>query len=326
MSRVISVPALECKQNNQVFYTSIINSKVLKEVCFISRRDEDKKRGFQRLLNTGRAKAIAKYLDENKGVIPSAIILSAQDKAKLNYDKENLRLTFSVVKDSFLVIDGQHRLYGLVEAKNNYDMPVVIFTNLNSSAEVSLFIDINTTQKGVPSALLLDIKQLAGRETKLEELQRELFDLLNKDSVLAGLLSASRSVPGKISRTSFNEATKVIFQNGPLSEQSIDIMHKALKNYLSAAEYVFKLSKSPNARLNKTVLFKALCEIFNEVANRCIQEKGNLKTESLIEIMEPISTINFDAYTGSNKATLQRIVADMRYELNKYASVSEEMF
>jgi len=206
----MSLNAIECKQNEMSFCVAIINSSVLKQMCFVSRKKEDPLKGFQRLLNAKRAKDIANYLDNTKGIIPSALIVSAQDNAKLRYDKKNLKLSFEVVEESFLVIDGQHRLYGLCEAKNDYDIPVIIFENLKSSDEVKLFIDINTTQKGVPMALILDIKKQAGTETKLEERQRELFDKLNSDSVIAGYLLPNESKAGKISRTVFNASTKSI--------------------------------------------------------------------------------------------------------------------
>ena len=106
-----------------------------------------------------------------------------------------------------MVLDGQHRLYGLIKAEKTYQMPVIIFNDLNATKEVTLFIDINTTQKGVPTTILLDIKNLSGRETKKEDLQRQLFDKLNTDSVLAGLLSPAKSKVGKITRVSFNQAT-----------------------------------------------------------------------------------------------------------------------
>lgn len=329
MATKISVSAIECKQNNQTFYSTVLNSEDLKEICVITRRNEDHDKGFQRLLNKSRAKDIAKYLDEKKGVIPSSIILSAQSNTKILYDKEKSNIVFPKVKDSFLVIDGQHRLFGLFEAKNSYNIPVIIFNNLKSSDEVSLFIDINTTQKGVPSALLLDIKQLAGRETKIEELQRELFDLLNNNpSPMTGLLSPSKSTVGKISRAAFNESTSVIFQTGPLSEQrDIEIIYKGVKNYLTAVEHTFKISKSEEAKLTKAILFKAVFQIFNEVLNRSLQETGNVKVESLKKYLEPIAVLEYDNYTGSNRATLNRVISDMRYELNKYGdTLSEDMF
>ena len=163
---IVKFNALECTQNNQTFLLTILPNDILKEVCFVSRRDEDPIKGFQRSLNESRARDIAKYLDNLNGVIPSALILSAQPNAKLNYDKKSSQIRFETHQNSFMVLDGQHRLYGLIKAEKTYQMPVIIFNDLNATKEVTLFIDINTTQKGVPTTLLLDIKNLSGRETK----------------------------------------------------------------------------------------------------------------------------------------------------------------
>ena len=86
MSKTVRFKTLECKQNDKTFYVSILPNDVLKSVCFVSRRDEDSEKGFQRTLNESRAKDIARYLDELKGIIPSALILSAQDNAKFAAD------------------------------------------------------------------------------------------------------------------------------------------------------------------------------------------------------------------------------------------------
>ena len=139
-----SILALECNQNKKRFFIVSMESNDLKEMCFVSRKKENPIKGFQRLLNQNRAKSIANYLDEEKGVIPSAIILSAQDNAKIRYDAKTKKISFEKCSESMLVIDGQHRLYGLFETNNNYEIPVIIFDGLTSSEEVRLFIDINT--------------------------------------------------------------------------------------------------------------------------------------------------------------------------------------
>ena len=38
MATKISVSAIECKQNNQTFYSTVLNSEDLKEICVITRR------------------------------------------------------------------------------------------------------------------------------------------------------------------------------------------------------------------------------------------------------------------------------------------------
>lgn len=321
-----TIPALKCEQNKVKFYLVSMESDILKEMCFVSRRKEEPIKGFQRLLNKKRAKSIANYLDDEKGVIPSALILSAQDSAKVRFDEKRSQLSFEICSESMLVIDGQHRLYGLFDAKRSYEIPVVIFDGLNSSQEVRLFIDINTTQRGVPSALILDIKSQAGTETKLEERQRKLFDKLDEDSVLSGYLLRNESKAGKISRTVFNGSTKTIFETGPVASYSDKIIYMTLKNYLEAIDYVFKMSGNINARINKTILFKAVMDIFNDVCEKCLIKYKDLKVESLKDYLDPLKDLNFDEYTGTNKATESKIVGDMKNLLKEPIAVDEDMF
>ena len=321
-----SVSAIECSQNGKKFILTTLNSKVLKEMCFVSRKKEDPLKGFQRLLNKKRARDIATYLDKENGIIPSVLVISAQDNTRIRYDNSTLKLSFEIVEEGFLVIDGQHRLYGLVEAENDYDMPVVLFSDLKTTDEVKLFIDINTTQKGVPSALILDIKNQAGTETKIEERQRELFNKINEESVIAGYLLANESKAGKISRTVFNGSTRYIFENSAVSEMGDDIIYQTIKNYLEAVDHVFKMSGSKDARITKTVLFKSVMTIFNEICEKCLIKYNNVKVESFTDYMEALRDLNFEEYTGTNKATENRIVSDIRSLLKETVQLSGDMF
>ena len=318
MSKTVRFKTLECTQNDKTFYVSILPNDVLKSVCFVSRRDEDSEKGFQRTLNESRAKDIARYLDELKGIIPSALILSAQDNARFAIDSSKGEISFVTNPNSFMVLDGQHRLYGLLKSTKKYVIPVIIFNKLNTTQEVNLFIDINTTQKGVPTTLLLDIKNLSGRETKKEDRQRQLFDRLNKESVMAGLLSPAKSQVGKITRVSFNQSTSELFESGFFQDKDNETIFKGVKNYLEAAEKVFKKSKSEKAKLTNSIFFRALFAVFHEVVDKALKEFSDLKVESFSNVLEPISKLNFDSYTGTSNATLSKVVSDMRIELNEY--------
>lgn len=318
MSKTVRFKVLECTQNDKTFYVSILPNDVLKSVCFVSRRDEDSEKGFQRTLNESRAKDIARYLDELKGIIPSALILSAQDSARFAIDLNKAEISFVTNPNSFMVLDGQHRLYGLLKSIKSYVIPVIIFNKLNTTQEVNLFIDINTTQKGVPTTLLLDIKNLSGRETKKEDRQRQLFDRLNQESVMAGLLSPAKSKVGKITRVSFNLSTSELFDSGFFQDKDNETIFKGVKNYLEAAEKVFKKSKSEKAKLTNSIFFRALFSVFQEVVDKALKDYSDLKVESFSNVLEPISKLNFDAYAGTSNTALSRVVSDMRKELNEY--------
>ena len=113
MTKKSSIPnkflAIPITYNDTTIYISVISSKTLFATAKISRADEDKEQGYQRLLNKKRAKEIADYINQGN-VIASAIILSAEKTAQLKFDDNNF--TYSLAPDSFIVIDGQHRLYG----------------------------------------------------------------------------------------------------------------------------------------------------------------------------------------------------------------------
>ena len=321
----IRLQALVCKQNNKSFFVSVMNSRDLKQMCFVSRKKEDPLKGFQRLLNEKRARNIASYLDGGDGVIPPALILSAQPTAQISYEKRTLELSMELRKETLLVLDGQHRLYGLFNATREYEIPVVIFSNLTTQEEIRQFIDINTTQKGVPSALLLDIKSQAGTETKIEERQRNLFDRLNAESVLAGMFSPNESKAGKISRTTFNQGTKAIFENGPLSSQTDDIIFGAVSNYIEALDLIFKETESDDAKLTKNVMFKAMMYLFNEICEKCLSIYGDFKTKSIMQYLNPLINLDYSNYTGTNKATENRIMLDVRSALREEISLNGDM-
>lgn len=311
----VQIPAIRCEQNGKKFYLASISSKILEQTCFISRRETDPVKGFQRNLVEQRAKAITKYMDEDKGCLPTTLILSSQDELIFN----NNQISFTINPHLFMVLDGQHRLYGLNFSTNDYQIPVAIFEKLTIVDEVNLFIDINTNQKGVPTALLLDIKELTGKETSTEEKQRELFDKLNDNSPLSGLLSPIKSKSGFIARNVFNQATKDFLENGYFSDKEIDTIYKGTKNYLEACEIVLNASKNDKAKLTTANLFKAVFSLFNDIIDKTFQSFGDLKVEHLQEVMMPISKTNFDKI-GTNNAELRDLLNDMKSQLNGYSS------
>jgi DGQHR domain protein len=322
----IKLNALVCEQNGKSFYLAIMASKNLETMCFVSRKREEPTKGFQRLLNKNRARNIADYLDKNKGIIAPALILSAQSNAKIKYCKDKMELSMNCVKESLLVLDGQHRLYGLIKAENEYNIPVVIFDKLSAQDEIRQFIDINTTQKGVPAALLLDIKGQAGTETSIEERQRIMFDKLNECSVLAGMFSPNQSVSGKISRPAFNDATRSIFDDGVISSRTDEVIYNALRNYLEVLDRIFKKTEIPDAKLTKNVVFNATMTLFNDIFEKCVAQYSNFKVESLEKYLAPIERIEPEVFGGSNKVTIQKISNAMRRLLMENVNVDEDMF
>ena len=146
--------------------------------------------------------------------MPTSIILSAQEDSELEIVGKGKTLSFKAHPKAFLVLDGQHRVYGFSLAKTYLRVPVVIYNGLSRADETRLFIDINSKQKGVSNELLLDIKKLAEYESSEEVLLREVYDLFNGDSgsALYGKLSPSKRSQRKISRVTFKHGVSAILK------------------------------------------------------------------------------------------------------------------
>lgn len=278
-----SYPALRMEQNNQKFYFTTMPKADIFPFCYVADRNEDPAKGFQRVLDITRAKDISKYLDESRGSIPTNIVLSAQPEAEFKYDSSKKTLKFKRCPKSFLVLDGQHRLYGYGLTQKDHRVPVAIYEGLSKQAEVALFIDINTTQRGVPAALLLDIKHLAERESVEEAQLREMFDAIGSqtDSPLYGLTSASQSARGRIARPSFNKAVQPLIRIAVMEQLPREKRFELFKNYLRAVDQTLADPKL----LRIAAYFESFCAIFDEVLRLSRERHSNYKLESLAKVL-----------------------------------------
>ena len=267
------------KQNNFEFYVTSIPSKVLAQICFVTNRYEDPEQGFQRELDKKKAEKIAEFLNTGMGVIPSSIILSAQTEADIKIDR-NKTIVIKNVSKAFLIIDGQHRVYGYKLSTQNVRIPVVIFNALSKQDEARLFIDINTKQSPVPNALLLDIKKLAVYENEKENFLSQVFEYFYKEmnSVLIGKMSKAGESKNKINRVTFYSAIR------PLLKTVIDVNTKtSLEVFQMLNAYLGAFIDIQNLKLKEdivnTSVFSGLINFFPEVA-RSVSSK---KSEDMVE-------------------------------------------
>jgi DNA sulfur modification protein DndB len=320
-----SYPGMPLTQNAQKFYLATVPVEDLFPYCFVTRRIEDPVEGFQRTLNEHRALDIARYLDNSFGSIPTNIVLSAQSEAELTYDSKKKTLRFRRGPKSFLVIDGQHRLFGYALTKKRHRVPVAIYEGLDRKKEAAIFIDVNTNQRGVPAALLLDIKHIADMEEGAETSLRKLFDRLNTDStsVLNGKLSPSLSVPNKISRVTFNRSVKDIIVNQVLQNLSEDKSYMLISNYFKA---LGQNLKQPEL-LYRSAYFEAFCSLFEDVVRLAHARFSNTKLPSLAEVLSPLSNIQLGevlASGGKTKITKTSIIPVLRAAVTNRLDITDD--
>jgi DGQHR domain-containing protein len=274
-------------QGKHKFYTLTLPSDVLAKTCVVETRLRDPIEGFQRKLDEKRAQDIADYIDSGFGTIPCSIVLSAQPEAELEYLSKSQVLRFKRVSGAFLILDGQHRVYGFHKARTSLRVPVVIYNGLTRSEEARLFIDINTKQRPVPNELLLDIKRMADAETDVDAIQRDVYDLFNSenDSPLIGMMSPSSRSRGKISRVTFKVALNSIWRT--VSDSDAETLYSVLRSYLAVWAAQFRKVGAPSTIANST-MFRAIILLFPLVAERVSDRYGSdFSVDNFDDVMRP---------------------------------------
>ncbi len=248
-------------------------------------------------------------------------MLSAQPEAEFRHIRENKGLSFKRVPGAFVILDGQHRMWGYQMCAARHRIPVAIYEGLSRADEVRLFVDINTKHQGVPKALILDVKGLAGSETDEEKLLRELFDRLNTDaeSPLCGKLSAAQASSGKLSRTAFNTALMRAIRGDSLRritsrDKQYEIVLKFLRSFQDELE--------DKSLLLKRHFFSAIFDLFDEIVKKAKKEHGSVTPASLQAIISPICNLPEDRLPKTQKR--ESLVDVMRNMLNSDTSISDD--
>jgi DGQHR domain-containing protein len=324
----ISFPAIAVNQSpDKSFWISSIPASILFETSKVSRADEDPKKGYQRLLDDKRAKRIAKYFDEG-GIIPGSIILSAQPESQFEFDARSQRVSFRPRKGAFVVIDGQHRLYGAGKAHRDIALPVAVFSGLSLEEEVQYFLDVNGEQKGVPRTLRLEIIKFLTPEEHPDKIRVNLFHELNTrpDSPLCNRMSPTRSVVGKISHVSFNTSVRPVLDLPAIKRMSFEQKAQILINFLSAVESLLIEVRGDSKKLSNAAFFQSVFDAFPFIIQLVIEKHGNYKIESFSDIIEPMKEIDLDAYSGTNKESISSLSNIIKDLLTRSESVSNELF
>ncbi len=161
----ITVPAARAQQGSLSILATAIKVRELVKPGFYNVETldpEDSGKGYQRLLNTARARRLADYIvagqDTQDAFLPTSVFL-ATDKTLYPNSANNTVTIDTDAIGPFSVVDGQHRLEGLKLAAErdprvlDFEVPVNIATGLTSIAQMCHFLIVNTTQKSVDKAV-----------------------------------------------------------------------------------------------------------------------------------------------------------------------------
>lgn len=225
-------------------------------------------KGYQRLLNTARAKKLADYIvkgqDSHDAFLPTSVFL-ATDRS-IDFDPTTNRIEIdSAAIGPFSVVDGQHRLEGLKMAAEkdervlDFEVPVNIAVNLPRIAQMCHFLIVNTTQKSVDKSVeqriiarlsdALDIEDMPSlpkwilNTVERGEIEKAVkyVDFLNESSESPWLgkiqMANDGSVTGTINQRSFVKSIVryVLTANNPLTAlMDFDREKRIFLNYWKA--------------------------------------------------------------------------------------------
>lgn len=319
MTRTITRPAAIVKQGNlQLYTTSLRVADILMDNFYdIERLDPDNPddKGYQRVLNKGRAKKLADYLiagqDNHDAFLPTSIFL-ATDK-DIAFDAESNSITFDIDKiGPFSVVDGQHRIEGLKLAAEkkpailSFEVPVNIGINLPKVAQMCHFLIVNTTQKSVDKAveqrIFARLSEVIGYEdvpnlpkwiqriveSGDDEVALKIADYLNDtaESIWYGKIEmANQDIKSaQINQKSFVKFIKkyVLTANNPITLKTLEQQQKIMLNYWNAIANILYINKP-------TVLFKYVgvelfCRFSLPIFNKLINI-GNFKVATIEKVI-----------------------------------------
>ncbi|MCC5049827.1 DGQHR domain-containing protein [Xanthomonas campestris] len=324
--------AFDLTHANTGFFLTAVDARSLFPLCRVERVATNPEEGFQRQLDAPRARRIAKYLQER--VVPGAIVLSSQAAHEPFFDPSTGFLTLSDELGSLLVIDGQHRLFGAKLAADTKDgpnvvLPVCILTGLSLADEVQYFIDINSTAKGVPKTLRIELTKFLVKQDSTDEVRLRLFKDLNSESEspLCGKLSAEQRGPGYLSHVPFEIAINKVIESDRMKELEYDQKKALIKNYL-AGVYVNLLEAGVPEKLTQSAFFQAIFRVFDKACESALVLRKSYKAEAFQYVFEAVLRINFEYHTGTNDEAINNLEKDLidKLDLDKKSKISSDLF
>jgi DGQHR domain-containing protein len=320
MTKIV-IPAARVKQGDLVLYATSIKVKDLASESFYTVETLDPENtsnpGYQRLLNTARAKKLADYIlkgqDSSDAFLPTSVLLATDKSIAFNEANHTIEIDTAQI-GPFSVVDGQHRLEGLKLAAQkdsrvlDFEVPVNVAINLPHIAQMCHFLIVNTTQKSVDKSveqrIIARLTEALGVED-MPSLPKWILNTVEKgevdkalkyvvylneaeDSPWKGkiLLANAESENATINQRSFVKAVVkyVLTANNPLTiVKDFDREKKIFLNYWKA---IASLLDDDNA----TVLYK-----YNGVELFCkfsipfftkLQDRGDFKVTTMKTLLE----------------------------------------
>lgn len=305
----MEVNVMKFVQNETNLFLFIMNAKDIYNMFDVSRKIDDKEKGYQRSFSKSRINQIKRYIDNEKGILPNSILVNI-DTGKYFYDETLKVLRLDDTGPLGFIIDGQHRVWGADIADKDILLPVVATCELTTKQQAQLFVKINKSQRGVAVSLYLDLLDIT--EGVIEDFDAEdvsglrrgveIAKRLNEDdeSPLFELVRTTGDSGVGISLSEFVNQIKVYVdpKGGKLLNYGFEDQCKIFKIYFKAVKSVFLEEwNNSDSLILKTVGFGGIMKAFYDIFQLVIQGDKPFSTESTIQLLQKISSFKFNSET-----------------------------
>ena len=161
----ITRPAVEITQGQLKLYLTYVTPRELKEIddfYTVDKLDAQEREGFQRVLDTSRANRLARNLraafPNGYANLPTSVFLATG--SQIGFDPDTHQMTFETDNVCpFSVVDGQHRIAGLVQACEkepgllDFQLPTTIAVSLDDVHQMLHFYVVNISQKAIDQSV-----------------------------------------------------------------------------------------------------------------------------------------------------------------------------
>jgi len=220
----------------QVYYYGTVTSDKIKNITFVPTIETSKKtylnekieEGYQRPAYKSRMRLFKKYLKENPNSLIPPVLISSRNIWRFE-PTQNTHYGKIIIDEPAAIIDGQHRVGGYIalfeEDEDIRPIDFILLEGLDRDTEMKEFLDINTTQRGVPKSLTyyLEAEEPSRLAWALNEEEDSPFKgRITRTTIARENLFALHSVARQIERT---------FNHGKIIDLDEDTKLDILKMY-----------------------------------------------------------------------------------------------
>jgi DGQHR domain-containing protein len=374
MDYIKDIPFIEVNQPIGKFYVASIKCRDLLEIARYDirriERDEandiDNYFGIQRKPAPGRLKEISEYVRFIDATFPNNIVIAvksvenidAEDPVR-NIKVESGKISIRRAENIAQIIDGQHRLLGLQKAidddslfsqelKDNFELPVTIYVDMDIENQSMVFATINKAQTKVNKSLVFDLYDLANTRSPYRS-AHNIVRVLNENSKsplknkvkMLGVADDTEnetiaqatlveSIVKYISKSPLKDRDdlkrglninlgndkKLLFRKWFIEENDLFIARTLLNYFLSIRE------KWPNAWDTNSILVKstgmiALLNFFGDIFKTKVFESHQVIMKSVFDDIFAKVSINDDDFNNENYPSGGIGQSKLRKQLNE---------